>query len=62
MTILSDIHRCCAKGFCGSCTTSQCPSSSSCFSSFIVDYIGCLEVDCSVSYGILYHTLVVSDL
>jgi hypothetical protein len=30
MTILSDIHRCCARGFCGNHTIFQCPSSSFC--------------------------------
>jgi hypothetical protein len=28
MTVLSDIHRCCARGFCGNHTIFQCPSSS----------------------------------
>jgi hypothetical protein len=28
MTIFSDIHRCCARGFFGNSTTFQCPSSS----------------------------------
>jgi len=49
MTVSSDIHRCCAKGFCGSRTTSKCPSSSYCYPYFIVSWTGCLEVECSVS-------------
>jgi fluoride ion exporter CrcB/FEX len=29
MIVWSDIHQCCAKGFCGTHTTFQCPSSTS---------------------------------
>jgi hypothetical protein len=49
MTVSSDIHQCCAKGFCGSHTTSYCPSSSFHFPSFPVAWAGCLEVECFVS-------------
>jgi hypothetical protein len=37
------------QGICKSCTTSQCPSSCSRFSSFLVAWTSCLEVGYSVS-------------
>jgi hypothetical protein len=43
---LSDIHQCCARGFCGNHTTFQCPSSSSRDPSFPMAWTGFLEVVC----------------
>jgi hypothetical protein len=59
MTILSDIHRCCAKGFCGTRTIFRCPSLSSRDPSFLMAWAGSQETVCS---GRLCHTLVVADL
>jgi hypothetical protein len=44
MTVSSDIHRCCARGFCGSHTISQCHSSYFLYPSFPVYWTGCREV------------------
>jgi hypothetical protein len=45
MTVLSDIHRCCARGFCGNHTIFRCPSSF-CDPSFPVAWIGFKETVC----------------
>jgi hypothetical protein len=44
MIVWSDIHQCCAKGFCGTHTTFQCPSSTSHYPSFLVAWTGCPRV------------------
>jgi hypothetical protein len=59
MTILSDIHQCCARGFCGNRTIFQCPSLSSCDPSFPIAWTGFHQTLCE---GRLCHTLVVVDL
>jgi hypothetical protein len=59
MTILNDIHRCCARGFCGNQTIFQCPSSSFCDPSFHVAWTSFWGI---VYWGQLYHTLVVGLL
>jgi hypothetical protein len=59
MTVLSDIHQCCARGFCGNHTIFRCPSLSSRDPSFPVSWTGFRETVCS---GRLCHTLVVADL
>jgi hypothetical protein len=40
MTILSDIHQCCARDICGSHTIFQCPSLSSRDPSFLMAWTG----------------------
>jgi hypothetical protein len=44
MTILSDIHHCWARGFCGTHTIFWYPSSTSHYPSIPMDWISCLEV------------------
>jgi hypothetical protein len=47
---LENIHQCCAKGFCGTHTTFQCPSSTSHYPSLLVAWTGCPGVGhpCSI--------------
>jgi hypothetical protein len=59
MNVSSNIHRCCARGFCGSHTTSQRHSLSLLYHFCLVSRNGCLEV---VGEGCLYLDLVVADL
>jgi hypothetical protein len=59
MNVLSDIHWCRARGFCGTHTIFRCPSFSSRDPSFLVSWTGFWETVCYVH---LFHTLVVADL
>jgi hypothetical protein len=61
MIVPSNIHECCARGFCGTHTTFQCPSLTSCYPSLHVAWTGFLEVGypffvlCSMSWGRCYN-------
>jgi hypothetical protein len=41
-----DIHRCCARGFCGNCTIFRCPYLSSCDPSFPMAWTGFWKTVC----------------